>query len=284
MVPRIVARVGESVEAWWARRQFTHDQDVPYPVGTYLAAWAPFPVLIGQYHPEFNAGIVLSQIPPAAEVLLLWQCDTGHLFAATPTEQRNRPERQRRRSSWCPECREEAQPRPVRTTPITGPPPRVPRRASAICSRTPELSVGEPFASACAPRPSSAVEGQLRAELTRRLEFTPGVNAIRVARPFFDHVEVWPDIVIPELRIVVEYDSTGRHGLEHVGRREAVDRRKDRAVRAARWEVVRIRTGRLEKLGPHDLQAGSLGRRLYARLLDEFRVIRGDLIVDALLR
>ena len=61
-------------------------------------------MLIRQYHPELNAGITLTQIPPAAEVLLLWQCDAGHLFAATPTEQRSRPGRERRRSSWCPEC------------------------------------------------------------------------------------------------------------------------------------------------------------------------------------
>ena len=47
----------------------------------------------------------------------------------------------------------------------------------------------------------------------------PDVNAVASARPFFDHLEVWPDIVIPELRIAVEYDSTGRHGLEHVGKR-----------------------------------------------------------------
>ena len=276
--------MAEPVEAWWARRQFSRGADVPYPVGTYRDAWRPFPALIRQYHPEFNHGITLTQIPPAAEVLLLWQCEVGHLFAATPSEQRARPQRQRRRSSWCPECRAGAVPVRVRIPDPAVPrePPKARRRTAVrICERTPDIPVGEAFLSVCAPRPASAVEQQLRADLGARLEYTADLNAIRVRRPFFDHLEVWPDIVIPELRVAIEYDSTGRHGLEHVGPREEVDRRKDRAVRAARWEVVRIRTGHLEKLGPHDLQAGSAGRRTLDLLMDELCAIRGSLIVDA---
>ncbi|MGP2481179.1 hypothetical protein ACTUM2_15305, partial [Listeria monocytogenes] len=76
------------------------------------------------------------------------------------------------------------------------------------------------FVSVCAPRPASAVEGRLRADLFARLALTEGLNAVRVARPFFQHLEIWPDLVLPELRIAIEYDSIGRHGLEHVGRRE----------------------------------------------------------------
>ena len=90
----------ENVANWWARRQFSRGAEVPYPIGTYREAWAPFPALIRQYHPELNGGLTLTQIPPGADVLLLWQCEAGHLFAATPTEQRNRPGRIRRRSAW----------------------------------------------------------------------------------------------------------------------------------------------------------------------------------------
>jgi hypothetical protein len=276
--------MSEGVEAWWARRQFAHDTDVPFPVGTYREAWAPYPVLIRQYHPEFNAGITLTQIPPAAEVLLLWQCDVGHLFAATPTEQRQRPGRERRRSSWCPECAVLAKPprvRPAGVRPAGAPVPRATSRSKPLCPKTPQLPVGEAFTSECAPPMASAVEAQLRHDLVERLEFTPGLNAVRVARPFFEHLEVWPDIVIPELRIAVEYDSTGRHGLEHVGRRQDADLRKDRALRFAKWEVVRIRTGRLEKLGPWDLQVSGTGRTTLTALLNVFRSIRGDLIVEA---
>ena len=271
--------MSEGVEAWWARRQFAHDTDVPFPVGTYRDAWAPYPVLIRQYHPEFNAGITLTQIPPAAEVLLLWQCEVGHLFAATPAEQRQRPGRQRRRSVWCPECAVLATPPRIR--PAGALPPRAASRAKPLCPKTPSLPVGEAFTSECAPATASAVEAQLRHDLVERLEFTTGLNAVRVARPFFEHLEVWPDIVIPELRIAVEYDSTGRHGLEHVGKRQDADLRKDRALRWARWEVVRIRTGRLEKLGPWDLQVSGTGRKTLTALLDVFRSIRGDLIVEA---
>lgn len=282
VVGAIVPAMAERVEAWWARRQFSRGTEVPYAVGTYREAWAPFPMLIRQYHPELNAGITLTQVPPAADVLLLWQCEMGHLFAATPAEQRARPGRERRRSAWCPDCALMA--KPPRVTPAGRPRAKRPRPARELCAKTPSLPVGEPFLSECAPRPASAVEAQLRADLFARLGVTPGFNAVRVSRPFFDHVEVWPDFLLPELRIAVEYDSTGRHGLEHVGTREDADRRKDRMLRAARWEVVRIRTGKLEKIGPHDVQLSSVGRKGLDRLIDVFRDIRGPLMVDAYLR
>ncbi|WES64810.1 zinc-ribbon domain-containing protein [Microbacter sp. GSS18] len=319
----------ERVQDWWARRQFSRGRAVPYEVGTYRDAWAPYPVLIRQYHPDLNAGITLTQIPPAADVLLLWQCDTGHLFVATPTEQRSRPTRERRRSVWCPECAALANPPRVRmpdtgafvmqdpaagalgpqdstagaapAAAAVGAPAagttapraaqrsasgraRASRRARGVCAETPDLPVGEPFLSACAPVPASAVEARLRADLFARLAVTEGLNAVRVARPFFDHVEVWPDILLPELRVAIEYDSTGRHGLEHVGKREDADRRKDRALRAAHWEVVRLRTGRLEKLGPHDLQLAAWNGTALSRLLDVLREVRGPLMIDAYLR
>ena len=289
----------ERVELWWARRQFSRGAVVPYAVGTYREAWASFPALIRQYHPELNAGIVLTQIPPAADVLLLWQCEAGHKFAATPGEQRSRPGRERRRSAWCPECAELARPTralPMRdaVTPRGSPVPaavanpvgravlraRRPPRRVQLCPKTPDLAVGESFHSECAPKPASAVEAELRADLFDRLAVTRGANAVRVARPFFDHLEVWPDILLPELRVAIEYDSTGRHGLEHVGKREEADRRKDRTLRAAKWEVVRIRTGKLPPLGPYDLQLSTWNRKGLAPLIDTLRDIRGPLLVD----
>ncbi|MDO9397339.1 MAG: zinc-ribbon domain-containing protein, partial [Herbiconiux sp.] len=100
----------ESVSAWWERRRRSKACDVPYPVGTYRSAWRRYPVLVQQFHPEFNEGRTLSQIPPAADVYLTWQCDVGHVFVATPSEQRDRPGGQRRRSVWCPTCSELATP------------------------------------------------------------------------------------------------------------------------------------------------------------------------------
>ncbi|MET0933441.1 MAG: zinc-ribbon domain-containing protein [Mycetocola sp.] len=274
--------MAERIEDWWARRQFSHDAEVPYAVGTYREAWAPYPALIRQYYPDRNSGIMLTQIPPAADVLLLWTCDAGHVFVATPAEQRSRPGRERRRSAWCPDCAGLAKPRRIRPA-EPEPARRPPKPVRALCPKTPQLPTGEPFVSACAPRPASAVEAQLRADLFSRLSVTAGLNAVRVARPFFEHLEVWPDLILPELRIAVEYDSIGRHGLEHVGNRERADRRKDRTLRAAGWEVVRIRTGKLEKLGPFDLQLSSMSPRGFDRLIDIFRDVRGPLLVDAYL-
>lgn len=291
----------ERVELWWARRQFSRGAEVPYPVGAYREEWSAYPALVRQYHPELNAGITLSQIPPAADVLLLWECESGHRFAATPDEQRSRPGRVRRRSAWCPECAEAARPPvalpmrdtvssplglPVPALPDGAPAPRTVLRARrrkpppGLCSHTPDVPVGEPFVSVCAPAPASAVEARLRADVFGRLAVTPGLTAVRVARPFFQHLEVWPDILLPELRVAIEYDSIGRHGLEHVGGREAVDRRKDRALRGAGWEVVRIRTGRLEPIGPHDLVLPQWNRRALDRLIERVREIRGPLFVD----
>ncbi|WP_120493598.1 zinc-ribbon domain-containing protein [Microbacterium phyllosphaerae] len=272
----------EPVQSWWARRQFSRGLDVPYEKGTYRAAWAAYPELIRQYHPELNHGIALSQVPLAADVLLCWECRMGHRFAATPTEQRERPGRVRRQSSWCPECSALARPQPV----ILGEARAIPRRPkppTTLCTKTPDLPVGEAFLSVCAPAPASAAEAKLRAAIESRLRVTTGVNAVKVSRPFFRHTEVWPDILLPELRVAIEYDTVGRHGLEHVGTRQDADLRKDRALRAAGWEVIRIRTGKLEPLGPHDLQMPSVTARGVERVIEALRAIRGSLMVDAYL-
>ncbi|MDY1004570.1 hypothetical protein [Curtobacterium sp. CFBP9011] len=326
--------MAEPVDAWWRRRQWSRGVPVPYAVGEFRAEWASWPVLVRQYHPDWNAGVVLTQIPPAADVLLTWECDVGHVFVATPSEQRSRPGRERRRSVWCPECAVLAQPqrwpvlpedwpsavpvpqRAVRSSgrqtlpaaPARGLPGgavassrRTPARTRTgstagrgrstrtaaprtICPKTPRLPSGESFVSQCAPAPASAVEAELRAGLRARLDLTFEHTAIRLDRPFHEHVEVWPDIILPELRVAIEYDSTGRHGLEHVGSREESDRRKDRATRAVGWEVVRIRTGRLPVLGPWDLQESGVSGRTIDRLVDVLREIRGPLFVDAYAR
>lgn len=232
-------------------------------------------MLIRQYHPDLNSGIVLSQIPPAADVYLLWQCDGGHRFVATPWEQRQRPGRSRRRSTWCPECSVDAVGRASTTR------PRAP--APQLCGKTPALGIGVPFHSECAPRPASAAEELLRQRLAARLTFEGGLNAVRTAQPFFAHLEVWPDILIPELMVAIEYDSTGRDGLEHVGTREQVDRRKDRLLRRTGWEVVRVRGGKLHPLGPFDVTGTTVSGTLVDRVVDRLREIRGDLIVDCYL-
>ncbi|MCU1533534.1 MAG: hypothetical protein JWR53_15 [Glaciihabitans sp.] len=360
----------ESVELWWARRQWSKGVEQPYAIGTYRADWERYRVLVRQYHPDLNHGISLTQVPPAADVYLLWQCDVGHKFVATPEEQRMRPGASRRRSTWCPECAALAQPKPLRPagwappeSPVHSPEsyacghPRDPNRIESdpdddrcyLCRRLdgsaisreqllamvtpsarPSLSVetttvrnyrwvcpaghgtyearienvlagrrcrvcrnaaaaadavavGEAFASPWAPRPASAAEPALRSAIAARLPVDEALNAVKVARPFFFHVEVWPDILLPELRVAIEYDTTGREGLEHVGRNEERDRRKDALLRAVGWEVVRVRCGKLRPIGPYDVMASGVTGTLIDRLIDQLRLARGDLIVNAYL-
>ncbi|NQX34146.1 zinc-ribbon domain-containing protein [Herbiconiux sp. VKM Ac-2851] len=394
----------ESIDAWWSRRQRSKGSDVPYAVGTYRDDWAPYPVLVRQYHPDLNRMITLTQVPPAADVYLTWQCESGHVFIATPAEQRSRPGGgQRRRSVWCPTCSDLAAPRrppkpfPGPAVPLDGPaaavtptpdplagvesrplsratrpgsrvtatggtrssrrdgrasgptayrgaarseraadplPPAGPgvgaaaRRARAGIVRLavapfvvpplpespaesvgpahppppampgaevrsedvrtdPRHRAGDAFHSTRAPRTASAAEAELRSRLAERfdLDLSPErANAVAVTRPFFGRTEVWPDIVIPELRVAIEYDTVGRFGLEHVGPREDTDRRKDRMLRAVDWEVVRVRCGKLQTLGPHDIVASGVTARLIDSLIDTLRTIRGDLFVNAYLR
>ena len=138
---------------------------------------------------------------------------------------------------------------------------------------------GDAFWSAKAPPTASAAEADLRQRLGARFDFDLTQNAVAVTRPFFERLEVWPDIVIPELRVAIEYDTVGRHGLEHVGPKQESDLRKDRALRAVHWEVVRIRSGKLQPLGPYDLHAAAINSRLVDRLAGTLAEIRGDLIV-----
>jgi hypothetical protein len=277
--------VPEPIDAWWRRRQRTQNSAVPYPVGTYRRDWERYPVLIRQYHPDLNNGITLTQIPPAAEVYLVWQCEVGHVFVATPDEQRNRPRGQRRRSVWCPMCAELANPPRIKPSLPTPPPLRATPHVSRKIRLTSATALpGDAFWSPAAPRPASAAEAELRQRIGNRFEFDLGLNAVAVTRAFFDRLEVWPDIVIPELRIAIEYDTVGRHGLEHVGPKEESDRRKDRALRAVRWEVVRIRCGKLQPIGPYDVQASAVTERLIDRLAVQFAEIGGDLIVRSYAR
>jgi len=87
----------------------------------------------------------------------------------------------------------------------------------------------------------------------------------------------------PDL-IDVDPEMIARNQVFAVGPREDADRRKDRLLRATGWEVVRVRTGRLLPLGPHDVVAAGVSSRLYPRILDALRDIRGPLFVDAYLR
>lgn len=121
----------------------------------------------------------------------------------------------------------------------------------------------------------------MREAIAARLEVDLSLNAVRVRTPFFDRLEVWPDIVIPELAIAVELDTIGRNADEHIGRREATDRRKDRLLREAGWEVVRLRVKPLRALGPFDLVVPGMSQKAIDALVERIADARGPLFVEA---
>lgn len=289
-----------SVDQWWARRKWATGQATPYPVGRFRDAWAPFVRLVAQYRPEKNHDLLLSQIPPAAEVYLVWVCAIGHEFVATPAEQRGRPGARRARGDWCPVCAMPSDapptpsrfPRPVAPTAAATPgtPPAAARRVSRprpdpVARPRPiepaPARRGRAFHSAAASAATSAAQERLRALIAERLDVDVTRNAITVGQQFHGRSEVWPDVVLDEFAIAIEYDTVGRAGDEHVGRRERSDRRKDALLRAAGWEVIRLRHKPLRPLGPHDLVVASVSAATVDRLVERIAGIRGELFVAA---
>lgn len=303
-----------SLEQWWSRRQRVTGLSVPYEIGRYRDAWAPFEKLVAQFRPELNLELQLSQIPPAAEVYLLWVCGIGHEFVATPAEQRARPHRPRSRRSWCPVCAEPPAVPPARRWPpapavnnsglrashgsragvgaraalkgVDARPelltPQAARRASLQgVSSAVEVRPGEAFVSAVASQATSAAQGELKRLLAERLDVDLTPNAVRVRTPFFGKLEVWPDIVVPELAVAIEYDTNGRNADEHIGERERSDRRKDRLLDDVGWIVVRVRCRPLRPLGPWDVVVPGLSQSAVESLIDRIADARGELIVSA---
>ena len=286
----------------------------PYAIGRYRDAWAPFTVLVEQFRPDRNRELVLSQIPPAADVYLIWVCSIGHEFVATPSEQRARPGRSRSSRSWCPVCAEPSALRPARRWPpapvvnnsgrtdadardsrdparmadtardvrpelLT---PQAARRAALQGVRpAAEVRPGEAFVSAVASQATSAMQGTLRRLLEQRLDLEFTCNAVRVRTPFFGKLEVWPDVVVAELGVAIELDTVGRNGDEHVGRRERSDRRKDQLLREVGWHVIRLRCRPLRALGPDDLVVAGVSAAAVDALIERIGEVRGSLLVEA---
>lgn len=130
---------------------------------------------------------------------------------------------------------------------------------------------------------TSQVEQRLRMLLGERIRLHHRVNAVRTARMFYGKQEVWPDILVPQLRIAVEYDDPGRSRRAHLGLKEASDVEKDEALREVGWEVIRIRAGGLEALGPYSIVCRNLTIAVADEVVSIMRRIRGDAAVDALL-
>ncbi|HEU5223159.1 MAG TPA: hypothetical protein VFU07_05690 [Candidatus Lumbricidophila sp.] len=131
---------------------------------------------------------------------------------------------------------------------------------------------------------TSLTEQRLRAALERRIRIPRGVNSVWIERTFYGRREVWPDILIPELRIAIEYDNPGRGGRSHAGLNAAKDREKDACLAEVGWDVIRIRAGGLEPLGPNSIVCTQLTEAAIDGVIARLRVLRGDAAVDRLVQ
>jgi very-short-patch-repair endonuclease len=180
-----------------------------------------------------------------------WRCERGHdRYTATIREVLTGP--------GCAKCRSNA----------AGP---TSVQEAGVAFMKPGLRVG-----------TSQTEQRLRMLLGERIRLHHRVNAVRIARTFFGRQEVWPDILVPQLRIAIEYDDPGRSRRAHRGLKEASDIEKDEALHEVGWEVIRIRAGGLEALGPNSIVCRALTAESVDEVLAIARRIRGDAAVDAI--
>ncbi|MDJ0338214.1 hypothetical protein [Cryobacterium sp. PH31-O1] len=141
---------------------------------------------------------------------------------------------------------------------------------------------GVPFMKPALRLGTSQTEQRLRVLLGERIRLPHRVNAIKISRTFFGKPEVWPDIIIPGLMVAIEYDDPGRDGLSHRGLKEASDREKDAALNEVGWEVIRVRAGGLDELGPYSIVCPALSVGVVDRILEVLVQIRGVEAVDRL--
>lgn len=131
---------------------------------------------------------------------------------------------------------------------------------------------------------TSLAEQRLRAALEQRIQVPRGVNSVWIERTFYGRREVWPDILLPQLRIAIEYDNPGRGGKSHAGLNAAKDREKDARLAEVGWDVIRVRTGGLEPLGPNSIVCRDLNEAVVNQIIERIRALRGDDAVRSIQR
>ena len=219
----------------------------------------PLCMLIDETHR--SRGELLGRVAPAQRSALAretrigatydWRCERGHdRYAATISDVLTGP--------GCPKCRVNA----------AGP---TAAREAGVAYMNPGLRTR-----------TSQTEQRLKILLGERIRLHHGVNAVRIARTFYGRQEVWPDILVPQLRIAIEYDNPGRSRRAHRGLKEGSDLEKDEALREVGWEVVRIRAGGLAAVGRNSVVCTALSPAVVDEVVACMRRIRGDAAVDAI--
>lgn len=236
-----------------------HGADADEPGVVALRRPCPLCMLLDETHR--TRGELLRRVAPPHRAALAretrigaaydWQCPRGHdRYAATVREVLT--------GTGCAKCRQNA------TAPAA-------MREAGVAFMKPGLRTA-----------TSQTEQRLRMLLGERIRLHHRVNAVHIARTFYGRREVWPDILVPQLRIAVEYDDPGRTRRAHRGLKEASDLDKDDALREVGWEVIRIRAGGLEPVGPHSIVCRQLTSAVVDEVVERMRRIRGDAAVDAI--
>ena len=165
---------------------------------------------------------------------------------------------------------------------LTGPGcPKCQRNAAAPAAR---FEGGVPFMKPGLALRTSGAEQKLRMLLGERIRLPHRVNAIRISRTFYGKPEVWPDIIIPALKVAIEYDSPGRDKTSHRGLKEVSDREKDAALEEVGWAVIRVRADGLEPVGRYGIVCSGVSAALVGEILTMLAEIRGADAVAALMR
>jgi len=247
--------------------------DAGMPAGGTNVDWSTWPAAVDQFEreSEANLGVPLTHIPfSLSTVAWFWQCENGHRWQESAYSRRGRFSTSGKRSrvyqrvagsaSACREC-------VLETFAARYSRCNHPSRDLSLVARQPVLIEG--FCDECLEPseqvgdaihrdhnlPTSKSEQTLRRKLSRLLPVTPAseANAVVVPQTPWGSDRVFPDILLCTYRIAIEYDSPGFRRDAHSS--DGNDPDKDAAMRAAGWEVIRVRTGGLPLLGPYDVAA-----------------------------
>ncbi|MGY4857829.1 hypothetical protein [Cryobacterium sp. AP23] len=165
---------------------------------------------------------------------------------------------------------------------LTGPGcPKCQKNAQAPAAR---FEGGVPFMKPGLKTRTSQAEQKLRMLLGERIRLPHRVNAIRINRSFYGKPEVWPDIIIPALKVAIEYDSPGRDKTSHRGLKEVSDREKDAALEEVGWAVIRVRADGLDPVGRYSIACSGVTAGLVEEVLTMLAAIRGEQALAALMR
>jgi hypothetical protein len=236
------------------------------------------PDIAAEWHPTKNAPLTAANVNPGSKTKRWWKClECSHEWEATPGHRTVR-------GQGCPECSVERQ-RRTRSKPKPG---------ESLAEKKPELAAewhptlnlpvtpfdvrprggafawwqcrfGHVWRAKVAPRavgigcPQCSIIGV--SERETRLKYELAATGLPVDP---DHLPiavdgrrrpVKADIVIPDLRLVIEYDGSYYHASK-----TKADRAQSAALEGAGWTVLRVREQPLPSIGGHEVFVSSTER------------------------